>query len=247
MLHYVVKGKGYFQDLQTVHSIKAGDIFLIIPGIPTLYYADMEDPWEYIWVGFSGKNTDKLIRLTGLSVQTPVINSPDCFEFFSGMLDESHNNGIDPTANSLRILGELLRMIAFLSSANSKQNYMISDRIAEFLQNNMSRQISISQMAADFGFSRTYLSSVFKKEKGISPRQYLTNLRLEKARVMLLETDFKISHIARSVGYEDPLLFSKQFKAKHKMGPRQMRNYYRKLPSKANSQENSTDNEDKES
>lgn len=80
--------------------------------------------------------------------------------------------------------------------------------MADFIHNNISNPISITRMAADFGFSRTYFSDLFKKEKGVSPQQYLINYRVETAARLLEETDLRIGHIARSVGYDDaPVVF----------------------------------------
>ena len=54
LIHYVVKGSGRFHENGRVHSLHAGDLFLILPGQITYYEADRETPWEYCWVGFDG-------------------------------------------------------------------------------------------------------------------------------------------------------------------------------------------------
>ena len=50
LIHYVVKGSGRFHENGRVHSLHAGDLFLILPGQITYYEADRETPWEYCWV-----------------------------------------------------------------------------------------------------------------------------------------------------------------------------------------------------
>ena len=53
LLHYVVSGKGVFHREGEIHSIGAGDIFVIPPYLETYYEADAKEPWQYIWIGFT--------------------------------------------------------------------------------------------------------------------------------------------------------------------------------------------------
>lgn len=194
LIHYIVTGKGYFNDSTTIHPLSTGDMFLITPDNVTVYYADMIEPYTYIWVGFTGERADALVKSAGLSLENPVVHDPGCLEFFRGMLGELDDieSKIDGQANALRIQGELLRCIGYLTRQEHKRRlttWTFSDRVADFIHNNISNPISITRMAADFGFSRTYFSDLFKKEKGVSPQQYLINYRVETAARLLEETD----------------------------------------------------------
>nr|WP_243145844.1 AraC family transcriptional regulator [Clostridium chromiireducens] len=60
--------------------------------------------------------------------------------------------------------------------------------------------------------SSVYISKVFKEKTGESPINYLINLRLEKAKDLLISTESPIKSIAQSVGYSDAYYFSKLFK-----------------------------------
>ena len=53
LLHYVVRGKGVFKIEGREYTVKVGNIFVIPPFIETYYEADKDEPWEYIWVGFT--------------------------------------------------------------------------------------------------------------------------------------------------------------------------------------------------
>ena len=67
MIHYIISGAGYYiMDGQKFH-LRAGEAFLIYPSVRTTYYSDMDNPWEYYWVGFSGNDAEILINLTDFS------------------------------------------------------------------------------------------------------------------------------------------------------------------------------------
>jgi AraC-like DNA-binding protein len=59
---------------------------------------------------------------------------------------------------------------------------------------------------------RSYLGALFRERTGLPPQQHLLQLRMEKAAGLIVESDLPISTIARSVGYDDPLLFSRMFR-----------------------------------
>ena len=85
------------------------------------------------------------------------------------------------------------------------------------------QKIRIQELADQVGVNRSYLTSSFQKALGCSPRDYLVRVKMEKAREMLVGTDMQISVVAASVGYTDPLAFSKTFKQCYGMSPRTYR------------------------
>ena len=56
LLHYVLAGEGAFTSGGRTWHLKAGDGFLIIPGVVSSYRASEEKPWEYCWIGFDGRD-----------------------------------------------------------------------------------------------------------------------------------------------------------------------------------------------
>ena len=80
-----------------------------------------------------------------------------------------------------------------------------------YIQNNFTRKISLDEIAEASGLSAPYFSSIFKEEMGENLSSYLNRLRVEKAAHLLSETDFTLSKIAASCGFEDQSWFSKIF------------------------------------
>ena len=83
--------------------------------------------------------------------------------------------------------------------------------------------IQISDIAYSVGIHPSYLSAMFKEEIGVSPKKYLTNLKINKAKKLLTESDDPINLIAGSVGFADALSFSKFFRKELGLSPTEFR------------------------
>ena len=81
------------------------------------------------------------------------------------------------------------------------------------------KSLNYDELADYIGVNRSYLASSFKKTFGCSPQEFLVNLRMEKAKVLLKKQDISISSVANAVGYTDQLAFSKVFKQHFGMSP----------------------------
>ncbi|MNP75139.1 Arabinose operon regulatory protein [compost metagenome] len=74
-------------------------------------------------------------------------------------------------------------------------------------------------MADHVGFSKNYLSNLFKQETGTTIWNYLLDVRMKKAREMLLNTDLKLYEIADRLGYSEQIYFSRMFKERYGLSP----------------------------
>lgn len=71
LFHYVISGKGRLVLNNTCYHIGRGDLFLIRPSVVASYAADMDEPWEYCWVGFNGTEAERIIGLTAFHTSAP--------------------------------------------------------------------------------------------------------------------------------------------------------------------------------
>lgn len=90
--------------------------------------------------------------------------------------------------------------------AEQRVRYAVS-----FLKTQYAQEISIEMLAERLGYHRAYFSSLFRQIMGVSPKQYLYRVRMEQAELLLSTTSLTVEEIAYSVGYNDPLYFSKHF------------------------------------
>ncbi len=95
---------------------------------------------------------------------------------------------------------------------------MIQNKIFEQLSDS---NLSLISLASELGFSSGYLSSLFKKELGVSFQDYVLNQRLDKAKLLLLSSEMKNYEIAKAVGFEDVNYFGTRFKIRFGLSPKQ--------------------------
>ncbi len=93
-------------------------------------------------------------------------------------------------------------------------------RAIEFMHDNYSREIGIGEIAQAAYVSEYHFARLFKRITGVTPHTYLANLRLERARELLITTARPISEIAGMVGYQSQSHFTKAFKAITGLTPR---------------------------
>ena len=88
----------------------------------------------------------------------------------------------------------------------------MTERAKAFLTEHYREPISMEMLAESFHLNPRYFSTLFKKKEGVSPLDYLTGIRMDAARNLLLNTDIPASEVSSLVGYEDPRYFYKVFK-----------------------------------
>ena len=97
---------------------------------------------------------------------------------------------------------------------------LLIDRAKTYIQHNFSNcDCTIESVCNYLNISSCYFSTVFKKDTGITLINYLSDIRMEKAKELLNSTDEKTYIIAQKVGYSEPNYFSYVFKKKFKVSP----------------------------
>lgn len=99
------------------------------------------------------------------------------------------------------------------------------DEVTEYINNHYMEELTLAEIASIYGLSPNYFSTLFKKKAGCNFISYLTRLRMEKSKKLLIETDLTIREIGEKVGYYSTSFFIRVFKKAEKVTPSE----YRKL------------------
>lgn len=96
----------------------------------------------------------------------------------------------------------------------------------QYLKENLSRRITLESMEREFNCSKSTIINRFIRRCQYTPMKYLANLRMMEAERLLIESDAAMTHIAESVGYDNPSNFARAFKQFTGMSPREYRKCY---------------------
>ena len=117
--------------------------------------------------------------------------------------------------------------IALFQRQSSKQETQQEERpihgITRYLQEHLTEEISLSVLAEEFHLNPQYISQLFKTEIGVGFLAYLTNIRMERAKKLLLTTNLSIAEVSEQSGYADYRVFTKVFKKSEGITPSQYR------------------------
>ncbi len=217
LIHYISAGCGIYTHGDKTYSLSQGDLFLISPGKLVHYRADRNDPWEYCWVGFNGADARRLVMMAGFTADNPVMHSNDPTETKRLLMAIAEASG-SGAANDAQMVGCLYHFLAHLirlndqnSIGNPHQEYVAN--ALRFIQYNYANDIGIGDIAAYVGISRSQLYRAFLEDFGVSPHTYLQRYRINEACSLLRNPTYSIAEVAGSVGFNDPLYFSRVFKS----------------------------------
>lgn len=207
LIHFVVSGFGYYRIGEREYNIGPGEMFVIPPFEETFYKADNNNPWTYIWVGFTA-NGSLPVKLEH------VIHCPNAIKVFNSMKN-CNDYAMGKSAYLSSKLWELFALL--LCNQKPKTDYV--QYALDCIHSEYMNNITVEQISDRLNLDRCYFSTLFKKKTGVSPKQYLTNYRMDMAASLLTEKNTSITVTACSVGYSDLFTFSKAFKRHYGFSP----------------------------
>ncbi len=175
LIHIAASGCGVFDNGAARFDVRAGQGFMIFPDDVSVYTADAQTPWDYVWVGFLGDGAEALAASAGFSKENPVFDLGGYAETALGIA-----YGVCDDMATLRLggqaaLGGLMRLMAYIAQCRASQPAVPggadSYRRALWLLNaNYQRpDFRIAEVASFVGLSRSQLFRVFKAQCGRSP------------------------------------------------------------------------------
>ena len=220
LLHYVVSGCGTYTLGGQSYPVHAGQVFLAWPNTLIRYCADEHDPWEYYWLGVTGPDAAALIAQSGIRPDAPVRTvgfGRSLQHYITAIYDARGQSAWSRTqmlGYAYLLLGKLIE-----GREGPEDRGDVIDRAAAYIENNYAEPITVDDIAAFAGVSRSWLYRGFMQRFGRSPTALLRETRLKTARALLRGTTMHISEIAWSVGYPDALYFSRVFAASEGCSP----------------------------
>ena len=113
----------------------------------------------------------------------------------------------------------MYKIFSILAKDTAKVKLSPIQEIIHYINYNFDTIKNVSELSKNYNMSKNNFLRIFKKETGKSPIEYLEEIRLKRACELLKETDYSIKNISFSIGFNDPLYFSRFFKKHTGLSP----------------------------
>ncbi len=235
ILLYIGNGSGTFSlDKQKGIRLTTGNMLLLFPGEWHNYAPDLSTGWDEYWIGFQGDNVEALVQNGFFSEQKKVFNvgpSVEIVQLFRAAISVAaeQKSGFQQILAGIASL--LLGMTHSLDKSQAfdqSQPMQLINKAKMIMFENSHTDIKPEEVANRICMSYSCFRRNFKQYTGLSPHQYLQEIRIQKSKELLATTNLTCQEIAYKTGYESPIHFTTLFKKKTGLTPFRYREYYQR-------------------
>ena len=228
-INYITEGQGTYENKSGTFKIKPGSLLVTKPGIWHRYRPNRKTGWVEHYVGFNGIIADDIFKQPWFSSRKAVVDIGNREEFidtyfkiFEYIIEE--NPGYQQVA-----AGMIMKLLGYMVSMEKQKDFS-GKRVEQIIQNarfmireNVESQIDFQEFAEKNHIGYSYFRKMFKKYTGVPPAQYHLDLKILRAKEMLLYTDKIIKEISFDLGFQSIYYFSRIFKKKLGVSPSDIR------------------------
>lgn len=235
-LVYITRGQGIFESSAGgSHKIQGGNLFILFPNEWHRYRPDPTTGWNEYWVEFDGDQSQRIMSHPGFSKKHPVLHpgyDDKILHLFIeitegielGLIEFEHVIA----AQTALIIARLLTAIRRTTSNSG--NAELIHRACCLILEQSDGTVDFNRLARKLGLSLSGFRKMFVKITGLPTGQYLQQIRINKASELLLQTGMSIGEISEKSGYASVYYFSRIFKKKTGLSPREYRKRNLKRP-----------------
>ena len=226
---YIVRGNGSFVVNGNISEVPEGNIVIYRPYEVQHYTYYYENTPEVYWVHFTGFGAEELLEKSGLlRKQICFIGlSNTCIELYKKVMHELQVKKplFDLAVNAvfIELLSQMGRRSMEIGQSVIRVKNENLQKVIENMHSSYNLKWSISDFAKQCNLSAYRFIHNFKAYTSMSPIKYLTKIKIDKARELLLDSSLNIDEISEVLGYDNPLYFSRVFKKVTSMSPRKYR------------------------
>jgi AraC-like DNA-binding protein/uncharacterized RmlC-like cupin family protein len=230
ILIYCVEGNGIVTIKSVKHTIVPGDFIVIPHGVSHSYETNEKTPWTIYWCHFKGDQADALVKWLYAKresykysvefVQERIALFDQLYTYFEQGYSVENLTYINLLL--LQFLSSFIYSDKYKTKLSENNIDMLETSIT-FMQDNLEKSLTLSELAASVNLSNSHYSAIFRKKTGFAPIEYFNHLKIQKACQYLQFTRLRIREIAFKIGIEDPFYFSRLFTKTMGYGPKEYR------------------------
>lgn len=221
IMHYVTEGKGWLHMVSGKYELHAGDIFFVLPAVP--YYIESQENFKYLYISYIGIRANMLMERLKIDSRNLLFKGfQNLHEFWRNALEISDLGNIDMLSESV-----LLYTFSVIENEIMETDYLAKSTngvllIKKYIDENFSdSDMSLEKISREFSYNKKYISTTFKKQMKTGISKYLNTIRIQNACTLIEQGFTCVKDIAFLCGYTDQMYFSKIFKNKIGVSPRE--------------------------
>lgn len=218
---YIFEGEGEFESRASgTIKVETGSVIILYPGTWHRYRPIRKTGWREAWIGFNGTMADQIIGKSGFSPERPVIKvgiRSRLIEIYDRVLFDCKEGepGYQQVVAGLVI--ELLGLIQMYQRTLGSSNRDILTQIQQsrkIIADRFREELNPVDIAAQVGMSYSNFRKQFRYFTGLSPGQYIIQLRIREAKSLLYKTNKSVKMIGSEIGFNSSYYFIRLFKGK---------------------------------
>jgi len=229
-LVYISHGRGAFESRHSARQpVEAGQVIFLFPGVWHRYRPDPKTGWDEHWIGFDGDLARGWVKHKFFSPRAPLFKPRQEEKWLALFTELVAVIKLNHPALQQVMAGFTTQMLGLLYSgqqaglAGDDQALVIVQRAIARMQTEVEGGLNAPSLARELKVSYSSFRHTFQQHTGSSPHQYLLDLRLVRARNLLMQTSQSIKEIAQQAGFDDEHYFCRFFKLKTGLTPGQWR------------------------
>ncbi|GGG25155.1 AraC family transcriptional regulator [Paenibacillus abyssi] len=221
----VTSGRGFLRVQGREMTIGPGQGMLLLPNEPHAY-GPLEAPWGIKWVTFTGNRTAEMLQDLDLHCSevfylgNPDVSLKHLQEMYSLLQSPHPTTGLETSAVIYRLLLDIYRYGSRTELRSRKHQMDVLSPVLDYMELHYDRTIALAELAELLKVSPQHVCVLFQQALGVRPIEYLTRIRIRKAKeLLLLHPDAEVKAVSTQVGYEHPSYFIKLFKQQEGLTP----------------------------
>lgn len=220
----ITAGKGWLETKESgKRMVGAGMTFLLLPGTWHRYRPDPSTGWQESWVEIRGPLADGLIT-DELFLSQKIIRVPAEIPGLEDAMNRIHSLADDSESTRPELAAEALRCLALMAKGKHEKPSKESQsriilRAERYLAEHHTEALDMQEVARKLGVSYSSFRRSFRKQTGLSPWQYVLQMRLQRARRLLAAGNEKLEEIASRIGFSSAFHLSSAFKKAYNQSP----------------------------
>ncbi|MEF9463360.1 helix-turn-helix domain-containing protein [Priestia megaterium] len=226
------KGRGELRVNDEVYIIKENEGMFLTPHVPHEYYP-VTSEWQVCWVSFNGSVIDDIMLSLQFinSGKIALTNAESLYRMLQELMDRLEENHTSSTMQCSELLYSVILKLrqdsVYIESKSRLQQITQLNPVLRYIEEYYHQPLTLEVLAQQLNVTEQYTCLLFQQSLGIRPFEYVTRVRIQKAKKLLLKNNqISVQDIARQVGYEHPSYFIKRFKEQENVTPTIFRKMY---------------------